>query len=153
MTDPIFFPGGQLGFIFVDEEDFHKLLFYYLSYVMVVDVNVFGPFFSHWVRGDEYQALIIPTYQYRFEIVAKLPHKGMHPDCENYAVVPSFSSIFLYLCKTSCPKHDCQECLQNSALFAQFLLSFLTYVLLSYFVRLHCANIHILLPSFSFLMT
>ena len=32
-------------------------------------------------------------------------------------------------------------------------LNFLTYVLLSYFVRLHCANIHILLPSFSFLMT
>ena len=48
---------------------------------------------------------------------------------------------------------DCQECYKNSALFAQFLLSFLTYVLLSYFVRLHCANIHIHLPSFSFLMT
>ena len=32
--------------------------------------------------------------------------------------------------------------LQNPAHFAQFLLSFLTYVLLSYFVHLHCANIH-----------
>ena len=30
---------------------------------------------------------------------------------------------------------------------------FLTYVLLTYFVRLHCTNIHIHLPSFSFLMT
>ena len=47
----------------------------------------------------------------------------------------------------------CQECLQNSTLFAQFLLSFITYVLLSYFVCLHCANIHIPLPSFSSLMT
>ena len=46
-----------------------------------------------------------------------------------------------------------QECYKNSALFTQFLLSFLTYVLLSYFVHLHCTNIHILLPSFSFLMT
>ena len=52
-----------------------------------------------------------------------------------------------------CTAGCCQECLQNSALFAQFPLSFLTYVLLSYFVHLHCANIHILLPSFSFLMT
>ena len=32
-------------------------------------------------------------------------------------------------------------------------LIFLTYVLLSYFVRLHCANVHIHLPSFSLLMT
>ena len=39
------------------------------------------------------------------------------------------------------PPH-CQECSKNSALFAQFLLSPLTYVLLSYFVRLHCANVH-----------
>ena len=30
-------------------------------------------------------------------------------------------------------------------------LIFLTYVLLSYFVHLYCANIHIHLPSFSFL--
>ena len=40
------------------------------------------------------------------------------------------------------PELECQECYKNSALFAQFLLSFLTYVLLSYFVHLHCANIH-----------
>ena len=46
---------------------------------------------------------------------------------------------------------DCQECYKNSALFAQFLLSFLTYVLLSYFVRLHCANIHTPLPFLSYL--
>ena len=42
----------------------------------------------------------------------------------------------------------CQECHKNSALFAQFLLSSLTYVLLSYFVRLHCANIHTPSPLF-----
>ena len=34
--------------------------------------------------------------------------------CENYAVVPSFSSISPYLCKTSCPKHDVE--LHNYAL-------------------------------------
>ena len=42
----------------------------------------------------------------------------------------------------------CQECYKYFALFAQFLLSSLTYVLLSYFVRLHCANIHTPLPFF-----
>ena len=36
----------------------------------------------------------------------------------------------------------CQEYNKNSAHFAQFLFSFLTYVLLSYFIHLHCANIH-----------
>ena len=49
--------------------------------------------------------------------------------------------------------YSCQECLQNSALFNQFLSIFLTYVLFSYFVRLNCANIHTHSPSFSFLMT
>ena len=34
--------------------------------------------------------------------------------CENYAVIPSFSSISPYLCKTSCPKHDIK--LHNYAL-------------------------------------
>ena len=48
---------------------------------------------------------------------------------------------------------SCQECFQNSALFSQFPSNFLTYELLSYFVCLHCANIYIHLPSFSFLMT
>ena len=43
-------------------------------------------------------------------------------------------------------RHLCQEYYKNSAHFAQFLLSFLTYVLLSYFVRLHCANLHTPLP-------
>ena len=47
----------------------------------------------------------------------------------------------------------CQECSKNSAHFAQFLLSFLTYVLLSYFIHLHCANIHTPLPFFPILMT
>ena len=42
----------------------------------------------------------------------------------------------------------CQECYKNSTLFAQFFLSFSTYVLLSYFVRLHCANIYTPLPFF-----
>ena len=36
----------------------------------------------------------------------------------------------------------CQECYKNSTLFAQFLLSSLTYASLSYFVCLHCANVH-----------
>ena len=66
-------------------------------------------------------------------MVAELPHKGMHPD---------------YLAATI--RERCQECYKNSALFAQFLLSFLTYVLLSYFVRLHCANIHTPLPFLSY---
>ena len=48
-------------------------------------------------------------------------------------------------------RQECQECYKNSALFAQFLLSFLTYVLLSYFVHLHCANIHTPLPYLSYL--
>ena len=38
--------------------------------------------------------------------------------------------------------NSCQECSKNSTLFAQFLLSPLTYVSLSYFVHLHCANVH-----------
>ena len=42
--------------------------------------------------------------------------------------------------------HICQECSKNSALFAQFLLTSLTYVLLSYFIRLHCTNFHAPLP-------
>ena len=45
----------------------------------------------------------------------------------------------------------CQECYKNSAHFTQFLLSFLTYVLLSYFVRPHCANLHTPLPFLSYL--
>ena len=45
----------------------------------------------------------------------------------------------------------CQECYKNSALFAQSLLSFLTYALLSYFFRLHCANIHTPLPFLFYL--
>ena len=44
----------------------------------------------------------------------------------------------------------CQECSKNSTLFAQFLLTSLTYVLLSYFVRLHCANFHAPLPFLSY---
>ena len=45
---------------------------------------------------------------------------------------------------------DCQECSKNSALFAQFLLTSLTYDLLSYFVCLHCANFHTPLPFLSY---
>ena len=47
---------------------------------MKADVNVFGPFFGHWVTGDENRALVIPTYRYGFHSVAELPQKGMHPD-------------------------------------------------------------------------
>ena len=43
---------------------------------------------------------------------------------------------------------ECQECYKNSALFAQFLLTFLTYVLLSYFVHLHCTHTPTPLPFF-----
>ena len=43
--------------------------------------------------------------------------------------------------------------LQKFCSFHPISLIFLTYVLLSYFVCLHCANIHINWPSFSFLMT
>ena len=45
----------------------------------------------------------------------------------------------------------CQECSKNSALFAQFLLTSLTYVLLSYFIHLHCANVHTPLTLLSYL--
>ena len=48
--------------------------------VVVVDVYVFGPFFGHWVTGDKYRALVIPTYRNGFKVVAELPQKGMHPD-------------------------------------------------------------------------
>ena len=51
---------------------------------------------------------------------------------------------------TSADDDGCQECYKNSALFAQFLLSFLTYVLLFYFVHLHCTNIHTPLPFLSY---
>ena len=44
----------------------------------------------------------------------------------------------------------CQECSKNSTLFAQFLLTSLTYVLLSYFVRLPCANFHAPSPFLSY---
>ena len=63
--------------------------------------------------------------------------------------------------------HDvmgCHDCVQNGEVSGmlqkfrsfcpiQFPLNFLTYELLSYFVCFYCANIHIHLPSFSFLMT
>ena len=50
---------------------------------------------------------------------------------------------------------NCQECYKNSALFTQFLYSFSTYVWLSYFVCLHCTNLHTPLPFlfFSIFMT
>ena len=47
------------------------------------------------------------------------------------------------------PKY-CQECYKNSALFSQFLLTSLTYVSLSYFIRLHCANVHTPLTLLSY---
>jgi hypothetical protein len=62
------------------KEDFRELTLYYFTYIVVADVYVFGPFFGHWVTGDEYRALVIPTYRDGFELVAELPHKGMHPD-------------------------------------------------------------------------
>ena len=40
--------------------------------------------------------------------------------------------------------------LQKFRSFRPILLSFLTYVLLSYFVRLHCANVHTPLPLLSY---
>ena len=65
--------------------------------------------------------------------------------CRRCGSLPSFKLVW--------SRGYCQECYRNFALFDQFLSKFLTYVLLSYFVHLHCANIHIHLHSFSFLMT
>ena len=39
--------------ITVDKEYIHELSFNYFSYVVIADIYVFGPFFSHWVTGDE----------------------------------------------------------------------------------------------------
>ena len=47
---------------------------------MKVDVNMLRPFFGHGIAGDEYRALVISADGDWFEIVAELPHKGMHPD-------------------------------------------------------------------------
>ena len=55
-------------------------MFNYFSYVVIAEIYVFGPFFGHWVAGDENWASIIPTYWNGFKMVAKLPHKGMHPN-------------------------------------------------------------------------
>ena len=74
----------------------------------------------------------------------RLGSRDLHTDASSEADMSDY---------LSCTPEDCQECLQNSALLAQFPFNFLTYVLLSYFVHLHCANIHIHLPFFSFLMT
>ena len=41
--------------------------------------------------------------------------------------------------------------LQKFCSFRPILLSFLTYVLLSYFIRLHCANVHTPLTLLSYL--
>ena len=52
----------------------------YFSDIMEADVYVLGPFLGHGITGDEYQALVITADGDWFEIVAELPHKGMHPD-------------------------------------------------------------------------
>ena len=74
--------GQEVGWVFVpiNKEDFHELSLYYFLNIMKADVNVFGPFFGHWVTGDKYRALVIPTYRYGSHFVAELPQKGMHPD-------------------------------------------------------------------------
>ena len=64
----------------INKEDFRELSLNYFPNVMIADVNVFGPFFGHWVRGDKNRALIIPTYWNGTKMVAELPQKGMHPD-------------------------------------------------------------------------
>ena len=43
---------------------------------MKADINAFGPFFGHWVTGDEDRALVIPTYRYGFHFVAELPQRS-----------------------------------------------------------------------------
>ena len=45
---------------------------------------------------------------------------------------------------------DCQELLQNSLFSPNFFLTLIIYGLLSYSVRLRCANIHIHLPFLSY---
>ena len=47
---------------------------------MKADIDVFRPFFSHRITGDEDRALVIAADGDWFKLVAKLPHKGMHPD-------------------------------------------------------------------------
>ena len=47
---------------------------------MIADVNVFRLFSSYRITGNEYQALVIPTDLYGWQIVIELPQKDMHPD-------------------------------------------------------------------------
>ena len=83
--------------------------------------------------------LIIPNE------VGHLEREGT-PDEESVGGVPT--SV---LQPASEPQGSCQEYYQKFALFAQFLFPLMTYELLSYSVRLHCANIHTPLPFLSYL--
>ena len=51
-------------FISVDKIEFRELTLNYFPNVVVADIYVFGPFFGHRITGDEYRALVIPTYRY-----------------------------------------------------------------------------------------
>ena len=52
-------------FVSVDKIEFRELALNYFPNVVIADVYVFGPFFGHWVTGDKYRALVVPTYWYR----------------------------------------------------------------------------------------
>jgi len=49
-----------------DIVEFRELsLHHYFPNIVPADIYVFGPFFGHWVTGEKYRALVIPTYRYR----------------------------------------------------------------------------------------
>ena len=83
--------------------------------------------------------LLSPAQHSIIMLIPSLPSfSPLQPEeCQEYLQNSALFSQFLLILLT-----NCQECYKNSALFAQFLLTSLTYVLLSYFVHLHCANIH-----------
>ena len=103
-----------------------------------------------------------PTHHYHKDTIQVPVDEDMPPRCHTknkgkehqqrapMALEPPEESSSKEGSSSSEESSSCQECYKNSALFAQFLLTSLTYVLLSYFVRLHCANIHTPLPVLSY---
>ena len=67
---------------------------------------------------------------------------------ESVGLIPLFQML-----KAECSPLSLSGMLQKFRPFRPISLIFLTYYLLSYFVHLHCTNIHLHSPSFSFLTT
>jgi len=63
-----------------NEVDFRELSTDYFAYVMIADVDMLRAFLSDGIRGDKDRALVVTTDWDWFEVVVKLPQKGMHPD-------------------------------------------------------------------------